>query len=494
MMEDAEDRKFDLIITREVSRFARNTVDTLQQTRILKKYGVEVYFTEDNIWTMNDEDGELRLTIMATLAQNESKKTSIRVKAGQKVSFQNAVPYGTGNILGYDRVGKEFVINEEQAKTVRMIFDMYLDGMGLRQIQFALEGAGRLTATGLKNWSCSTISRVLNNAFYCGTIVYRKEYVPDYLEQKKIKNHGEIENIVAEGTHIPIVTKEEYARVKKKMDAKTQSVDNRGKRGKHASGDVWTKKLKCSCSGGSFNRRVWHRVASGEPQYAYQCYKQITTGTIATRTKKGLSLEGICEAPMVPRWKLEVMAKVVFQNFWKDRTAVRLIAEEMLERHIQDDRYINFEKEIKELKTKIAKTDKKYENLVDLRVNGEIDKAMFDLKKKELLEEKERLERQLEGYQVDEDMSDEDYNRRLEVLKCGLENNFDFSVYDIPEEIIDDFVDEIIVYKDCFLWKLSMFGDETRMKLCVNKDKSVEIEKTPNVDTRGTGGNFQMMP
>ena len=494
LINDCMNGDIDMIVTKSISRFARNTVDTLQQTRILKKYGVEVYFTEDNIWTMNDEDGELRLTIMATLAQNESKKTSIRVKAGQKVSFQNAVPYGTGNILGYDRVGKEFVINEEQAKTVRMIFDMYLDGMGLRQIQFALEGAGRLTATGLKNWSCSTISRVLNNAFYCGTIVYRKEYVPDYLEQKKIKNHGEIENIVAEGTHIPIVTKEEYARVKKKMDAKTQSVDNRGKRGKHASGDVWTKKLKCSCSGGSFNRRVWHRVASGEPQYAYQCYKQITTGTIATRTKKGLSLEGICEAPMVPRWKLEVMAKVVFQNFWKDRTAVRLIAEEMLERHIQDDRYINFEKEIKELKTKIAKTDKKYENLVDLRVNGEIDKAMFDLKKKELLEEKERLERQLEGYQVDEDMSDEDYNRRLEVLKCGLENNFDFSVYDIPEEIIDDFVDEIIVYKDCFLWKLSMFGDETRMKLCVNKDKSVEIEKTPNVDTRGTGGNFQMMP
>lgn len=489
MMEDAEDRKFDLIITREVSRFARNTVDTLQQTRILKKYGVEVYFTEDNIWTMNDEDGELRLTIMATLAQNESKKTSIRVKAGQKVSFQNAVPYGTGNILGYDREGKEFVINEEQAKTVRMIFDMYLDGMGLRQIQFALENAGRLTATGLKNWSCSTISRVLNNAFYCGTIVYRKEYVPDYLEQKKIKNHGEIENIVAEGTHTPIVTKEEYARVRKKMDTKTQSVDNRGKRGKHASGDVWTKKLKCSCSGGSFNRRVWHRTSSGEPQYAYQCYRQISTGTIATRTKKGLSIEGICEAPMVPRWKLEVMAKVVFQNFWKDRTAVRLIAEEMLEKHIQDDRYINFEKEIKELKTKIAKADKKYENLVDLRVNGEIDKAMFDLKKKELLEDKDRLEKQLEGYQVDEDMSDDDYNRRLEVLKCGLEHNFDFSLYDIPEEIIDDFVDEIIVYKDCFLWKLSMFGDETRMKLCVNKDKSVEIEKTPNVDTRGTGGD-----
>lgn len=87
-MEDAKAGKFDLIITREVSRFARNTVDTLQETRKLKKIGVEVFFTEDNTWTFNDEDGELKLTIMATLAQNESKKTSQRVKAGQMISFQ----------------------------------------------------------------------------------------------------------------------------------------------------------------------------------------------------------------------------------------------------------------------------------------------------------------------------------------------------------------------------------------------------------------------
>jgi DNA invertase Pin-like site-specific DNA recombinase len=89
MMEDAKAGKFDLIITREVSRFARNTVDTLQETRKLKKIGVEVYFTEDNIWTFKDDDGELKLTIMATLAQNESKKISQRVKAGQKITFQN---------------------------------------------------------------------------------------------------------------------------------------------------------------------------------------------------------------------------------------------------------------------------------------------------------------------------------------------------------------------------------------------------------------------
>jgi DNA invertase Pin-like site-specific DNA recombinase len=116
MLQDAKEKKFDLINTREVSRFARNTVDTLQQTRILKSYGVEVWFTEDNIWTMNDEDGELRLSIMATLAQNESKKISQRVKAGQMISFKNGVLYGNGNILGYDRVGDKLVVNKEQAE------------------------------------------------------------------------------------------------------------------------------------------------------------------------------------------------------------------------------------------------------------------------------------------------------------------------------------------------------------------------------------------
>ncbi len=96
--------------------------------------GVEVWFTEDNIWTMND-DGELRLSIMATLAQNESKKISQRVKAGQLISFKNGVLYGNGNILGYDRVGSQMVINEEQADTVRRIFELYLSGCGVRKIQ-----------------------------------------------------------------------------------------------------------------------------------------------------------------------------------------------------------------------------------------------------------------------------------------------------------------------------------------------------------------------
>ena len=201
MLQDAEAGKFDLIVTREVSRFARNTVDTLQETRKLKKMGVEVYFTEDNIWTFNDEDGELKLTIMATLAQNESKKTSQRVKAGQMISFQNGVFYGTGNIMGYDKVGKEAVINEEQAEVVKLIFKLFLDGMGTQKIKYELEKRGIPTATGLKTWNFGTISRMLQNPFYCGTVVYRKAYIPDYLEQKPKKNNGEVEQVIVEGKH-----------------------------------------------------------------------------------------------------------------------------------------------------------------------------------------------------------------------------------------------------------------------------------------------------
>ena len=147
MIEDAKQGDFDLIVTREVCRFARNTVDTLVMTRELKNYGVEVYFVEDNIWTM-DGDGELRLTIMATLAQEESRKISERVRAGQKISRDNGVLYGSGNIIGYDRVNGTYVINEDQAETVRMIFDLYLKGWAKQKSakSFAADSGKTVTA------------------------------------------------------------------------------------------------------------------------------------------------------------------------------------------------------------------------------------------------------------------------------------------------------------------------------------------------------------
>ncbi len=112
------------------------------------------------------------------------------------------------------------VINPEQAETVRLIFDMYLDGEGLMAIKNELERRGRLTATGRRRWHCTVISYVLKNTFYYGVMTYHKEFTPDYLTQKKIRNYGELELVQAQGNHQPIVTKEEFERVQRIMDSK----------------------------------------------------------------------------------------------------------------------------------------------------------------------------------------------------------------------------------------------------------------------------------
>lgn len=476
MMEDALSGKFDLIITREVSRFARNTVDTLQQTRLLKRNGVEVYFTEDNIWTMNDDDGELKLTLMATLAQNESKKTSVRVKAGQAMSFENGVFYGNGNILGYDREGKDLVINEEQAKTVRLIYDLYLAGSGIRKIQYELENRGRLTATGKKHWDCSGISRILRNEFYCGIIVYRKNYVPDYLEQKKIRNYDQVQKVEVQGKHQPIVTEVEYLRVQKMLNSKkaTQVAIERARCGVKPSLDVYCRKMKCEC-GISFNRKVWHRTKEGETQYAYQCYNQINTGTVATRIKKGLSTEGICDVPMVPGWKIRMMADWIFRSFWNSRSQVLDKATEMLEKHIDDEVNQDFTEEIEAINKEIQKQKDRLKNLVEMRMDGEISKDIFSEKKQDIEDRITRLESELREYAVDDIPESEDTQDRLKVLQELMEKDFDFSGQEVPEEIVDAFVDSIIVHKDYFEWNLKLAEKPVCCNVEGNKRKSKVI-------------------
>lgn len=161
MMDHARQRQFDLIVTRELSRFARNTVDALKATRELKQYGVEVYFVNDAIWTM-DGDGEVRLTIMASIAQDESRKTSERVKAGQKISRENGVLYGNGNVLGYDldKVNKTYTINEEQADTVRRVYELYANGYGETAVANMLMAEGRKDGGGGCTWTASKKCRV----------------------------------------------------------------------------------------------------------------------------------------------------------------------------------------------------------------------------------------------------------------------------------------------------------------------------------------------
>ena len=480
MIEDADDGEFDLILTREVSRFARNTVDTLQYTRQLKAKGVEVFFINDNIKTF-DGDGELRLTIMATLAQDESRKTSIRVKSGQQTSMENGVFYGNGNILGYKRKETiddnnkkqvEFLIDPEQAKTVRMIYDMYLDGVGIRAIQFKLEQAGRLTATGKSNWHMSNISKILKNSFYCGIITYHKQWTPDYLEQKKINNIGDMEFTKVKGTHEPIVTEEEFERVQKIIGKKHRENPEcqAGKKrvfGEKQPSDVWTELMICEC-GHKFNRKVWHRTDT-EIQYGYQCYSSIRSGTVKTRLNKGLPIDGICAVPMVAGWKLQMMARHIFNDYLKDTAKVLALAESLLDKHIDDEAPIeNNEKIIKQKQDEREKLNKRLHNLIEMRADGEITREVFKMKQDEIEKRLAEIDKELEQLNPDtvDEAEEATHEEKITILRYYLEQSLKPSIEeDIPEDVIRAFVKKIVAHTDGFDWYLRFSPDDDPEKL-----------------------------
>lgn len=458
MIDDARQKKFNMIITREVSRFARNTVDTLQYTRLLKEYGVEVFFLNDNIKTF-DGDGELRLTIMATLAQDESRKTSIRVKAGQQTSMENGIFYGNGNILGYDRIDKtKFAINPEQAKTVRMIFDMYLNGMGVTSIQYELEKAGRLTATGKERWFSSYISRVLRNSFYCGIITYHKEFTPDFLKQKKIRNYGEIELLQVQGTHEPIVTVEEFEQVQQILSARTKTMKNlnRGtcKTGNKSHSTAYGRLMICQC-GNKFNLR-FHSRDGRTDGVDYQCYTSVNRGSVAKRMNKGISIEHSCDSPYLQGWKLEMMAEHIFERYIENADKVMHLSYSMLEKHIADQEELPDNTEVIQRKRgEIDRLMKKRANLIEMRAEGDIDKDLFHAKKQEIEERVAVLTEEIKDLQPKkEQTSTEDYTIKLLELRERLKEytGFDYSV--IPESIVEAFIERIWVSKDEFRWYL----------------------------------------
>lgn len=499
MMADAEKGKFDLIVTREVSRFARNTVDTLSYTRELRNWGVYVYFISENILT-DIEDGELRLSLMATIAQEESRKTSMRVKKGQEVSRNKGVYYGSGNILGYTRVETkkanedkkvEYIIDPEQAQTVRKIFDLYLEGKGLRAIQLELERLGYKTATGNSNWHMANISRVLRNCFYTGMIEYGKQYVPNFLEQKKINNLGERPTMTVQGTHQPLVSVEDFNRVQERFQQNRRIVDaEEGEHKQRVFGqrppiDVWVKLLHCSC-GHAFNRKVWHK-GTAHVEYAYQCYNQVRTGSKKTRQNHGLDDSMVCEAPMLPEWKLQMMASRIFFDYLKDTKAILAMTESILkETSEEDDR----EAEIIEIRKGLTSAEKEQDKLLDLYLKSVITEEIFTKKNAALEQRKKTLTEQLEELEVDEEEIDiADYKYKMTILKAALDSlTNDSEPKEISEEIIDAFISKIVVYPDRLDWYLRFSPDPEKPIGC-NVTGSKRRGDTPSFAYCNTGSH-----
>ena len=457
MIEDARSGKFDLIVTREVCRFARNVVDTLVVTRELKGIGVEVFFIDDNIWTM-DGDGELRLSLMATLAQEESRKTSERVKAGQKISRDNGVLYGNGNILGYDRVGDTYVINEEQAETVRIIFDLYLQGYGSMRIAKMLTEQKRKTASGIVKWNVSNIMRAIKNATYTGMKCYNKSRSNNFLEQKRINNLDMSTYEYVEGDFPAIVSQEIWdkaqkireSRVKPSLVSTTKTTHS-----KRDSKDIWVNKLRCSC-GSSFRKDKWHTKLDGKISYGYQCYNQINNGNKKKWEALGLDTEGYCDIKMITDWKLDFMAKELLEHLWQDRKASVLIAVDLIKRYYKDERLSENQHDAVSIKAKIDKAQTRLTNLIAMRADGELSKEEYQTMRKPIDDEIQQLQEKLNQAPKDEQPKS---GLELDGIISTLNTLIDFSGTKVSEEVINQFIYRVTPTSDTtFDWYVNLNG------------------------------------
>ena len=290
MVEDAKAGKFDTIVTREVSRFARNPVDALNYTRDLKKMGVEVYFVADDIRTMSG-DGELRLALMATLAQEESRKVRERVMSGLAVAREKGVLLGNGNIIGYDldKANNTYVINEEQAETVRMIYELYASGLGMEKVAKVLMERGRKDGAGHVKWDASKVTRVLRKPTYMGYCVYNCSRTTDYLEHTRVTNHDNETYVRVKGNFPAIIDEELWHRCDAIRKSRNMHLlDENGKPKKYGctvAKNVWVTKLVCSC-GSRFRRFEWNtrREAVLEAcRILNECYRQESVDPEALR-------------------------------------------------------------------------------------------------------------------------------------------------------------------------------------------------------------------
>ena len=253
MIKDALDGKIDLIVTKSVSRFARNTVDSLTTVRKLKDKGIEIYFEKENIWTL-DAKGELLITIMSSLAQEESRSISENVTWGHRKRFADGkVSVGFSHFLGYDRgPDGNLVVNREQAKTVKLIYRLFLDGYTFHSIAKELMARGLETPTGKKKWYQGTVKSILTNEKYKGDALLQKRFTVNFLTKETKANEGEVPQYYVENNHEAIISPQVFDWVQEEIRRRHD-----GKK-RYSGVSIFSSKVKCGQCGSWYGAKVWH--------------------------------------------------------------------------------------------------------------------------------------------------------------------------------------------------------------------------------------------
>lgn len=275
MIEECHAGNIDMIITKSISRFARNTLDCLKYIRELKDLNIPVFFEKESINTM-DAKGEVLLTIMASLAQQESQSLSQNVKLGIQYRYQQGkVQINHNRFLGYTKdADGNLVIEPEQAEIVRRIYREYLQGLSMDKIAAGLEADGILTGAGKTKWHTSTINKILRNEKYIGDALLQKTYTTDFLTKKRIKNNGTVPQYYVEGDHEPIIPKDIFLLVQEELVRRrvVHTSDN-GKRHCYSCKHCFSQIVICNECGEFYRRVHWNN--RGSKSIVWRCCSRL---------------------------------------------------------------------------------------------------------------------------------------------------------------------------------------------------------------------------
>lgn len=448
MIACAKNGDFDLIITKEISRFARNTLDSIYYTRDLKKHGVGVIFMNDNINTM-DGDAELRLAIMSSIAQEESRKTSERVKWGQKRQMEQGVVFGR-SMLGYDVKDGKMYLNEDGAKIVRLIFHKFVnEGKGTHVIARELREEGTQPMR-VKEWQNTVILRIIRNEKYCGDLVQKKTYTPDFLSHEKKYNRGQEEFIIIKDHHEPIVSRELFNEANRILDAKSLSQDGKAK---HSNRYPFSGKLKCGRCGKSYVARYKTRK-DGSRYKAWRCFEGAKNGR--PHTDKAGNQVG-CSGESIRNEDAIHIMYLVCNNLNLNRKKIT----DNLTRAIQSIISIDITgADTNALTEKIEVTKKKRTDLIDLYTSGDIDREEFTALRAKYDNEIEGLQAMMESIEQQQAMTRkqqelmQDIKSAIDELVNGIEYEDEFYTQLLDKMVIND-RDNIDVYLNLLPYKWS---------------------------------------
>jgi DNA invertase Pin-like site-specific DNA recombinase len=274
MIDECMAGNIDMVITKSISRFARNTLDCLQYIRQLKDKNIPVYFEKEAINTL-DAKGEVLITIMASLAQQESQSMSQNIKLGLQYRYQQGkVQVNHNRFLGYTKDDNgHLIIDPEQAEIVKRIYREYLEGSSMDKIADGLMADGILTGAGKTKWHTSTINKILRNEKYMGDALLQKTYTVDFLNKKRVKNTGIMPQYYVEDSHPAIIPKEIFMQVQEEIARRGMLKDVHGRRKCFSAAHAFSQITFCADCGAEFSRLHWNN--RGKKSIVWRCSKRV---------------------------------------------------------------------------------------------------------------------------------------------------------------------------------------------------------------------------